>query len=73
MPSCGRGVLPSQGQTIAYAVRAIGVTEVTYYRWQKEFGGLKSNQMKRIKQLEFEGQRLRKAVADLTLGKQILA
>ena len=66
-------VLTSQGQTVADAVRAIGVTEVTYYRWRQEFGGLKSDQIKRMKQLELENQRLRKAVADLTLDKQILA
>ena len=66
-------VLTSQGQTVADAVRAIGVTEVTYYRWRQEYGGLKSDQVKRMKQLELENQRLRKAVADLTLDKQILA
>ena len=66
-------VLTSRGQTVADAVRAIGVTEVTYYRWRQEFGGLKSDQIKRMKQLELENQRLRKAVADLTLDKQILA
>ena len=66
-------VLTSQGQSVANAVRAIGVTEVTYYRWRQEFGGLKSDQIKRMKALELENQRLRKAVADLTLDKQILA
>jgi putative transposase len=66
-------VLTSQGQTVADAVRAIGVTEVTYYRWRQEYGGLKSNQVRRMKELELENQRLRKAVADLTLDKQILA
>ena len=66
-------VLTSQGQTVADAVRAIGVTEVTYYRWRQEYGGLKSDQIKRMKALELENQRLRKAVADLTLDKQILA
>ena len=66
-------VLTSQGQTVADAVRAIGVTEVTYYRWRQEYGGLKTNQIKRMKELELENQRLRKAVADLTLDKQILA
>jgi putative transposase len=65
-------VLTSQGQTVADAVRAIGVTEVTYYRWRQEFGGLKTNQIKRMKELELENQRLRRAVADLTLDKQIL-
>src|SRR4028118_1785633 len=66
-------VLVSQGQTVAEAIRAIGVTEVTHYRWRREFGGLKSDQVKRLKELEAENTRLRKAVADLTLDKQILA
>jgi len=66
-------VLLSQGQTVAEAIRAIGVTEVTYYRWRREFGGLKADQVKRLKELEAENTRLRKAVADLTLDKQILA
>ena len=66
-------VMTSQGTTVADAVRSIGVTEVTYYRWRQEYGGLKSDQVKRMKQLELENQRLRKAVADLTLDKQILA
>lgn len=65
-------VLVSQGRTVADAVRSIGVTEVTYYRWRKEFGGLKVDQVKRLKDLETENQRLRKAVADLTLDKLIL-
>jgi transposase-like protein len=66
-------VLTSQGQTVADAVRAIGVTEVTYYRWRQEYGGLKSDQIKRMKALELENQRLRRAVSDLTLDKLILA
>ena len=66
-------VLTSQGQTVADAVRAIGVTEVTYYRWRQEYGGLKSNQVRRMKDLELENQRLRKVVADLSLDKLILA
>ena len=65
-------VLVSQGQSVAEAIRAIGVTEVTYYRWRKEYGGLKSDQVRRMKDLETENQRLRKAVADLTLDKLIL-
>jgi putative transposase len=65
-------VLVSQGQTAADAIRSIGVTEVTYYRWRKEFGGLKADQVKRLKDLETENARLRKAVADLTLDKLIL-
>ena len=54
-------VLSSQGKTIAEAVRAIGVTEVTYYRWRKEYGGLKGDQVKRLKELEAENARLRRA------------
>jgi putative transposase len=65
-------VLVSQGRSVADAIRAIGVTEVTYYRWRREFGGLKAGQVKRLKELEAENVRLRKAVADLTLDKQIL-
>ena len=65
-------VLISQGQPVADAVRTIGVTEVTYYRWRQEFGGLKSDQVKRLKELEAENTRLRRAVSDLTLDKLIL-
>jgi transposase-like protein len=65
-------VLVSQGQSVAASIRAIGVTEVTYYRWRKEYGSLKSDQVKRMKDLEMENQRLRKAIADLTLDKLIL-
>ena len=66
-------VLVSQGQSVADAVRGIGVTEVTYYRWRQEFGGLKTDQIKRMKELEAENARLRRAVSDLTLDKMILA
>ena len=65
-------VLVSQGQSVVDAVRSIGVTDVTYYRWRSEFGGLKTDQVKRMKELEVENQRLRKAVSDLTLDKLIL-
>jgi len=65
-------VLVSQGTAIAEAVRQIGVTEVTYYRWRQEYGGLKLDQVKRLKELELENTRLRKAVSDLTLDKLIL-
>jgi putative transposase len=65
-------VLIAQGQSVAEAIRAIGVSEVTYYRWRREFGGLKSDQVRRMKDLETENQRLRKAIADLTLDKLIL-
>jgi putative transposase len=65
-------VLAAQGKAVAEAVRSIGVTEQTFYRWRAEFGGLKLDQAKRLKQLEAENGRLRKAVADLTLEKLIL-
>ena len=65
-------VLTSQGKTVAEAIRSIGVTEVTYYRWRQEYGGLKSDQVKRLKDLEQENARLRKAISDLTLEKLIL-
>jgi putative transposase len=52
-------VLASQGQSIADAVRAIGVTEVTYYRWRSKYGGLKGNQVKRLKELDSKNKRLR--------------
>jgi putative transposase len=65
-------VLVSQGQSIADAVRQIGVSEFTYYRWRQEYGVLKTDQIKRLKELETENNRLRKAVSDLTLDKLIL-
>ena len=65
-------VLIAQGTKIPDVVRAIGVTQVTYYRWRHEFGGLQLNQVKRMKELEQENARLRKAVSDLTLDKLIL-
>ena len=65
-------VLTSQGQSVADAIRSIGVSEVTYYRWRQEFGGLKNDQVKRLKDLEGENTRLRRAVSDLTLDKLIL-
>ena len=65
-------VLIGQGKTVADGVRAIGVTEATYYRWRAEYGGLKLDQMKRLKLLEAENTRLRRAVSDLTLEKLIL-
>ncbi len=66
-------VLVAQGTPVADAIRTIGITEVTYYRWRQEYGGLKSDQVRRMKELELENQRLRKAIADLTLDKLILA
>ena len=65
-------VLMAQGRPVADAVRAIGVTEVTYYRWRNEYGGLKGDQVKRLKELESENTRLRRAISDLTLDKLIL-
>jgi transposase-like protein len=65
-------VLTAQGTPVSDAIRSIGVTEVTYYRWRQEYGGLKSDQVKRLKDLETENTRLRKAVSDLTLDKLIL-
>jgi transposase-like protein len=65
-------VLSAQGRPVAEAIRSIGVTEVTYYRWRHEYGGLKGDQVKRLKDLEKENERLRKAISDLTLEKLIL-
>lgn len=65
-------VLQSQGMAAADAIRQIGVSEVTYYRWRKEYGGMGAEQLKRLKELEKENQRLRRAVSDLTLDKLIL-
>src|SRR4051795_7427908 len=65
-------VVVSQGQNIADAIRQIGVSEVTYYRWRQEYGGLKADQVKRLKELEQENSRLRREVSDLTLDKLIL-
>ena len=65
-------VLTGQGKPVSEAVRAIGVTDQTYYRWRAEFGGLKLDQVRRLRELERENARLRKAVSDLTLGKVIL-
>jgi putative transposase len=65
-------VLISQGQKVVDAIRQIGLSEVTYYRWRREFGGLNTEQVKRLKDLELENARLRKAVSELTLDKLIL-
>ena len=62
----------SQGESVGKAVKSIGVTEQTYYRWRKEYGGLQVNQAKRLKDMEKENARLRKAISDLVLDKQIL-
>jgi putative transposase len=65
-------VLQGQGLPVVDAVRQIGVTQNTYYRWRKEYGGMTRVQLKRLKELEKENQRLRRAVSDLTLDKLIL-
>jgi putative transposase len=65
-------MLTAQGKGVAEAVRSIGVTEATYYRWRAEYGGLTLDRVKRLKLLEQENGRLRKAVADLTLEKSVL-
>ena len=62
----------SQGKTVAETIRLLGISDVSYYRWRKEYGGMTTSQVKRLKELEKENQRLRKAVSDLTLDKLIL-
>ena len=65
-------VLQGQGKSVSDAVRHIGVTVQTYYRWRREYGGMNRDQAKRLKELETENVRLRRAVLDLTLDKLIL-
>ena len=65
-------VLQGQGMKIADAVRQIGITQQTYYRWRKEYGGMNRDQLKRLKELEKENARLRRVISDLTLDKLIL-
>ena len=65
-------VLLGRGKQVAEVVKELGIHEVTYYRWRKEYGGMRLDQMKRLKELEQENARLRKAVSDLTLDKVIL-
>ena len=65
-------VLLAQGRKVPEVVKVLGVHEVTYYRWRKEYGGMKVSQAKRLKELEQENVRLRRAVSDLTLDKLIL-
>jgi putative transposase len=60
------------GHSIGQVCQKLGVSEQTYYRWKKDYGGMKADALKRLKQLEQENARLKKAVADLTLDKQIL-
>jgi transposase-like protein len=65
-------VLQSQGMTIGEISRKLGITEQTYYRWRKEYGGMRIDQAKRLKELEKENARLKKLVADLSLDNDIL-
>ena len=65
-------MLLAQGQTVAQVGKALGVTEQTYYRWRKEYGGLQLEQARKLKDLQKENAQLRRAVADLTVEKQIL-
>ncbi len=62
----------AKGQAISKVVRKLGVTEQTYYRWRKEYGGLRTDQAKRFKEVEKENARLKKLVADLSLDNAIL-
>ena len=62
----------SKGQTIGQIVRKLGITEQTYYRWRKEYGGMRVEQAKRLKEIEKENTRLKKLVADLSLDNAIL-
>ncbi len=65
-------VLLGQGQTVGQVCKQLGVVEQTYYRWRKTYGGMKVDQVKRLKELEVENSRLKRAVADLTVDKLIL-
>ena len=65
-------VLLGEGKKIPEVIKTLGIHEVTYYRWRKEYGGLQVSQAKRLKELERENARLRRAVSDLTLDKLIL-
>ena len=65
--------MTAQGKTIGEAARSIGVSEQTYFRWRAEYGSMKIDQVKRLKDLEVENARLRRAVSDLTLDKLILS
>ena len=65
-------VLLGQGKTIAEACKQLGVTDQTYFRWRKAYGGLKVDQAKRLRELEQENSRLKRAVAELTVDKLIL-
>jgi putative transposase len=66
-------VLVGQGQARLDAIRQVSITEQTYYRWRKQYGGMGTDQLKELKRLQKENEQLRKAVSDLTLDKMILA
>ncbi len=68
----GADVLLSQEKTVSQACKQLGVSDQTYYRWRKSYGGMKVDQAKRLKELEAENARLKRAVADLTVDKLIL-
>ena len=70
--TCALPIFSSQGRSVSEICREIGVTENTYYRWRKEYGGMRMDQARRLKELERENARLKRAVADLTLDNQIL-
>jgi transposase-like protein len=65
-------ILINQGATLAVVIKKIGVSDQTYYRWRKEYGGMRVDQARRLKELEQENSRLKKLVADLSLDKAIL-
>ena len=65
-------ILLGQGHTVAQVIKSIEVSDVTYYRWRKEYGGMNTSQAKKLKELEKENTRLRRAVSDLTPDKLIL-
>jgi putative transposase len=65
-------VMMAKGQTIEEVVRQLGISDATYYKWRKEYGGLQVDQAKRYRELEEENRRLRKVVADLTIDNSIL-
>jgi transposase-like protein len=66
-------VLVGQGMARVDAIRQVSITEQTYYRWRKQYGGMGTDQLKELKKLQKENEQLRRAVADLTIDKQILA
>jgi putative transposase len=69
---CGAEVALAQGETVGQVCRRLGISEQSYYRWRREYGGLKMDQAKRLKELEKENGRLCQVVSDLTLDKPIL-